>query len=198
LQRTSYFLAVTTYGLADDADAAVRKVRAIHRKVTGVSPDGRRYSAADPHLLKWVHVAEVDSFLSTYQRYGTAPLDAAQRDAYLADTARIARALGVLEPPETEAELREQLHAYRPELRGTPQARSAAAFVLLRPPLPAIARPGYAALAAAAVASLPAWARLPLRLPYLPLTEATVVRAAGIGVTRMLRWAATAPPGRAA
>lgn len=198
LQRTSYFLAVTTYGLADDANAAVRKVRAIHRKVTGVAPDGRRYSAADPHLLKWVHVAEVDSFLCTYQRYGMAPLNAAQRDAYVADTARIARALGVIDPPETEADLHEQLASYRPELRGTAEARKVAAFMLLRPPLPAIARPGYAALAAASVASLPAWARLPLRLPYLPLTEATVVRAAGIGVTRMLRWATGAPPSRAA
>jgi uncharacterized protein (DUF2236 family) len=194
LQRTSYFLAVTTYGRADDAEAAVRKVRAIHRRVTGVAADGRPYSAADPHLLKWVHVAEVDSFLCTYQRYGRAPLSRTQRDAYVADTARVARALGVIDPPETEADLHAVLDSYRPELHGTAQARSAAWFVLLRPPLPAIARPGYAALAAAAVASLPRWARLPLRLPYLPLAEATVARAAGVAATQLIRWATAAPP----
>lgn len=195
LQRTSYFIAVTTFGAAEDAEHAVQRVRAIHRKVTGTAPDGRPYSAADPHLLAWVHVAEVDSFLRTYQRYGAAPLDQGGRDAYVSDTARVARALGVLEPPETEQELHEQLTAFRPELRGTREARAAARFMLLRPPLPAIARPPYAVLAAAAVGSLPAWARLPLRLPYLPVTEATVGRAAGVGITQALRWITT-PPGR--
>ena len=131
------------------------RVRAVHDRVRGKAPDGRAYSAGDPHLLRWVHVAEVDSFLSTYQRYGVAPLDAAGRDGYVADTARVARALGVQDPPETEAELREQLQAYRPELEGTAQARTTARFLLLRPPLPAIARAPYAVLAAAAVASLP-------------------------------------------
>ena len=42
----------------------------------GVAPDGRPYAASDPHLLAWVHVAEVDSFLRAYQRYGA---DAADR-----------------------------------------------------------------------------------------------------------------------
>lgn len=197
LQRTSYFLAVTTYGLAEDADEAVGRVRAVHQRVRGKAPDGRPYSAADPHLLRWVHVAEVDSFLATYQRYGMSPLDGAGRDAYVADTARVARALGVPNPPESEADLRAQLQAYRPELEGTPQARSTARFLLLRPPLPAVARPPYAILAAAAVASLPGWARRPLWLPRLPLTEATAVRAAGHGVVGMLRWIST-PPGDAA
>ena len=40
LQRTSYFLAVTTFGLASDAQAATRRVRAIHERVTGTAPDG--------------------------------------------------------------------------------------------------------------------------------------------------------------
>src|ERR1700749_2384191 len=34
LQRTSYFLAVTTFGQAADAQAAVDRVRAIHARVT--------------------------------------------------------------------------------------------------------------------------------------------------------------------
>lgn len=192
LQRTSYFLAVTTFGLAADAEAAVARVRRIHDRVRGVAADGRAYAASDPHLLRWVHLAEVDSFLRTYQMYGRSPLDAAGQDAYLADTARIAGALGVTDAPLTVAELRDQLSSYRPELRSTPEARAAARFLLVRPPLPVAARPAYAVLAAAAVASLPVWARFPLRLPYLPLTEATVVRAAGVGVVRTIRWA-TAP-----
>ena len=194
LQRTSFFLAVTTYGLAEDAAAAVRRVQRVHEHVRGTAPDGRPYAAADPHLLRWVHVAEVDSFLSTYQRYGVSPLDAAGRDGYVADMARVARALGVPDPPETEADLARALDAFRPELRGTPQARSAARFLLVRPPLPALARPPYAVLAGAAVATLPRWARRPLWLPWLPVTEATVVRPAGTAVVRTLRWAMAPRP----
>jgi len=195
LQRTSYFLAVTTFGLASDADATVARIRRIHERVHGTAPDGRAYSASDPHLLCWVHLAEVDSFLDAYQRYGRAPLDQASRDRYVADTARVARTVGVIDPPQTERELREQLAAYRPELQGTPEARAAARFLLLKPPVPILARAPYAALSSAAVASLPRWARLPLRLPYLPLTEATVVRATGTGVVRTLRWITTPPTG---
>jgi uncharacterized protein (DUF2236 family) len=198
LQRTSYFLAVTTFGLASDAEATIARIRKIHERVRGTAPDGRPYAASDPHLLKWVHVAEIDSFLTTYQRYGTAPLSAADQDGYVADTARVARAIGVLDPPTTVAELRSQLASYRPELHGTSEARAAARFMLLRPPLPAFARPPYALLASAAVASLPVWARWPLRLPYLPLAEATVVRAAGTGLVRTLRWMTTPVPDSAA
>lgn len=198
LQRTSHFLAATTYGTAEDAEAMVRRVQAIHRRVTGTAPDGRSYSAADPHLLRWVHVAEVDSFLHAYQRYGQRPLDQAGRDGYVADMARVATALGVARPPTTEAELRSQLDGYRPELAGTAAARDAARFMLLQPPLPLPVRAPYAVLAAAAVGSLPRWARWPLRLPYLPVAESTVVRLAGDGLVRAIRWAMTPPTPEAA
>ena len=193
LQRTSHFLAVTTFGTAADAEAMVARIRGIHRRVQGVASDGRRYAASDPHLLKWVHLAEADSFLAAYQRYGSAPLDAAGRDGYVADLARVAAALGVLDPPTTEAQLKTQLAAYRPELTGTAEARDAARFLLLQPPLPLAARAPYAVLAAAAVGSLPRWARWPLRLPYLPVAETTVVRLAGSGLVRTIRWAMTPP-----
>ena len=189
LQRTSHFLAVTTYGSAADAEAAVARVRAVHERVQGTTADGQPYAANDPHLLRWVHLAEVDSFLAAYQRYGEQPLDAAGRDGYVADAAVVARALGVKGPPETEAEVAEQLAAYRPELRGTPEARAVARFMLLNPPLPLVLRLPYAVLAAASVALLPRWTRWPLRLPWLPVTEAVAVRAAGEALTRTIRWA---------
>jgi hypothetical protein len=40
---------------------------------------------------------------------------------------------------------------------------------------------------------MPWWTRWPLRLPWLPLTEATLVRAAGIASTSTIRWAMTPP-----
>lgn len=193
LQRTSYFLAVTTYGRAQDAQRAVDRVRGIHRRVTGTARDGRPYAASDPHLITWVHVAEVDSFLRAHSRFGSAPLDQAGRDRYVSDMARIALALGASDPPRTEAGLAACLEAYRPELRSTPEAREAARFLLLTPPLPLIARPVYGVLAAAAVSTLPRWARLPLRVPYLPVTETALVRPAGQVIVRGIRWATSAP-----
>jgi uncharacterized protein (DUF2236 family) len=189
LQRTSTFLAVTTFGPAEDAQRAVDKVRGIHRRVHGTAPDGRPYEASDPHLLEWVHIAEVDSFLLAHQLYGATPLDQEGRDGYVADTARVAAALGVIDPPRTHRELKERIAAYRPELSSTAAAREAARFLLLTPPLPMLARPPYAAIAATSVAMLPAWARLPLRLPYLPPVESTAVRLAGRTLVGGIRWA---------
>ncbi len=192
LQRTSTFLAVTTFGTAGDAQRAVDRVRGIHRRVHGIAPDGRTYRADDPHLLEWVHIAEVDSFLLAYQRYGAAPLDQDGRDAYVEDTAHTAVALGVPDPPRTEAELAERLASYRGELRGTESAREAARFLLLTPPLPVLARVPYGVLAATSVSMLPAWARMPLRLPYLPPVESTAIRLAGRVLVGAIRWALSA------
>jgi uncharacterized protein (DUF2236 family) len=108
--------------------------------------------------------------------------------------ARIAAELGVPDPPRTEAALADRIGQYRPELAGTAQARAAARFLLLRPPLPVIARGPYAVLAAAAASLLPGWARRPLYLPRLPIAETTLVRPAGHAMVRAIRWATTAPP----
>ena len=193
LRRTSYFLAITTYGAIPDAEEAIARVQGVHERVRGTSPDGVKYRASDPHLLKWVHLAELDSFLAAHQTYGVQPLDATEQDLYVEDAALVARKLGVVDPPTTMVELRQMLAEYRPELRGTTEARQAARFMLVHPPVPWAARPAYGVLTAAAVGLLPWWTRWPLRLPYLPLAERTVVRAAGEGLTRTIRWALTSP-----
>ena len=86
------------------------------------------------------------------------------------------------------------LAAYRPELRATPEAREAVRYLLFKPPLPLPARAPYAVLVAAAVALMPRWTRRPLRLPWLPVSERTVVRALGALATGTIRWAMTPPP----
>jgi len=193
LRRTSYFLAITTYGAISDAEEAIARVKGVHARVRGTSPDGVKYRASDPHLLKWVHVAEVDSFLAAYQTYGADLLTAEEQELYVEDAAVVARRLGVIDPPTSVAELKQTLADYRPELRGTTEARQAARFMLVHPPVPWAARPAYGVLAAASVGLLPWWTRLPLHLPYLPISERTVVRAAGDGLTRTIRWALASP-----
>lgn len=193
LNRTSRYLAVTTFGTADDAQQAVDVVRSIHARVTGTMPDGTPYVASDPHLLAWVHAAEVESFLASHQRHGALPLNARDADLYVAQSARSATALGVRNAPHTVAELEVQLAAYRRELVASPEAHETARFLLLQPPVSGVSRVGYGVLAAGAVALLPVWAKAMLRLPALPITERLVTHhVAGLGVDT-IRWALTGP-----
>lgn len=194
LQRTSGFLAETTFAPVDQADRAIAIVRAVHAHISGTAPDGRPYAASDPHLLRWVHVAEVDSFLRAHDRYGARSLTAEERDQYVAQAAVTAELLGADEVPRSVEELDAALAAYRPELASTAAARAAARFLLVHPPVPLAVRAPYGLLAAAAVGLLPRWARWPLRLPWLPVVEATAVRAAGATVTSGIRWAMGPPP----
>ena len=191
LQRTAEFLAATTFGPADIAQHAVDRVNAVHRSVTGTAPDGRPYAAGDPHLLRWVHVAEIDSFLSAYQAYGAGRLTPDQADGYVSDMAVIARKLGVTAPPMSVRGLRDQINMFRPELRSTPQSRDAVHWLLIEPPLDAARRVPYAMISAAAVATLPVWARAELRIPKIPLVDELVTRPFGSLLARTLRWVMT-------
>jgi hypothetical protein len=47
----------------------------------------------------------------------------------------------------------------------------------------------YGALVAAAIATLPAWTRPMLRLPWLPVAELLALRPLGSLVTGAIRWA---------
>ncbi|MGW2013767.1 oxygenase MpaB family protein [Streptomyces sp. NPDC001927] len=194
LQRTSTFLAVTTFGTSDDAEAAVGRVREVHARVVGRTSEGVPYRASDPHLLTWVHIAEASCFLRAHQRYGRRPLGTAEQDGYVADMALVARRLGVTDPPETMAELTARLAAYRPELRGTPESRATARFLLAHPPIPRPARLPYAFLAAAAVALLPRWVRAALDPPLSVRLMLPVAPLGGRAIIALVRWAIPPPP----
>ncbi len=188
LHRTSAFLGATTFGTTAEAVAAIETVRRVHDHVNGAAPDGRPYSAHDPHLLSWVHCSEVESFWLCRVRYGAKPLTAADGDRYVGEMAEIGRRLGAEDPPRDMAGLTARLKAFRPELEVNHQARDAVRF-LLWPRVPAAARPPYAALFAAAVGMLPRFARRMLRLPMPPLADPLLVRPSAELVVRTVRWA---------
>ncbi|HEX3929977.1 MAG TPA: oxygenase MpaB family protein [Nocardioides sp.] len=192
LARTSRFLAVTTFGTADDAQQAVDAVRAIHDRVHGAMPDGTAYDANDPHLLEWVHVAEIESFLLAHRRYGRRRLDQEGYDEYVRQTAQVARRLGVTDPPSSEAELHACVERFRPELRAIDHARDAVAYLVREPDLPLVARPPYWVLVAAAIGLMPPWTREPLDLPTLPVAHDRVADLLGHAATRTVRWATAA------
>ncbi|PRY61545.1 uncharacterized protein (DUF2236 family) [Knoellia remsis] len=193
LQRTSTFIATTTYAPAPDAERLIARVRGIHRRVVGEDEQGRPYAASDPHLLAWVHAAETDSFLTCFQRFAVRPLGSAEADTYVAQTGEIAARLGVVNPPQTVAELDAVIETFRPELETTAAALDAADFLLRHPPLDAVSRLGYAPLAAGAVGLLPSWARTMLHLPGPDLVHEQVGVRVGRGAARLVTWGLTHP-----
>jgi uncharacterized protein (DUF2236 family) len=189
-QRTSRYLALTTYGTVPDAERTIAAVRAIHRRVTGTTPDGTPYSADDPHLLMWVHVAEVESFLKAFQVFGAEKLTPDEADEYVRQMGSVVARLGLPDPPNTVAELRSIMDGYGPELSGSSEAaREASDLLLIHPPFAGITRAGYHLLAVSAVSILPTWARIELRLPVLPITERALIRPLGRSAMHTLRWA---------
>ncbi|OIQ83665.1 hypothetical protein GALL_345380 [mine drainage metagenome] len=197
LQNTATFIAATTFGTRAAAEQAVAIVQAVHKRVFGTMPDGVGYDASDPHLLSWVHLGEAESFLLAHQHFGRRPLDDAGCDEYVAQTAVVARALGVENPPVTYADLRAQLADFRGELASTEAARDVATFLLHTPPLPWVARPGYGLITSGGLALLPPWARRELGVRAAPVFD-PLRRAGGKAITATIRWALDSKePGRA-
>ena len=194
LHRTSRFLATTTYGTIPDAERSIRTVRAMHKRVTGTTPAGQPYRADDPHLLGWIHVAEVDSLLSAFRVFGSAPLRVAEADEYVRQSGFVAEQLGVVDPPQTVAEVDQLVADYRPELKLTPAASEAAELLLKDPPLPGPQKLGYALLAGGAISILPPWARAMLLLPTLPATDRLIARPLTRSALHTIRWALAGAP----
>ncbi|NHC13232.1 DUF2236 domain-containing protein [Motilibacter sp. E257] len=151
LAGTARWLVVSTFGSAQLAEREALRVRTMHGRVRGSDGRGRAYAASDPELLRWVHLAFTDAFLAAQQAVGH---DLAGRfgprwpDAYVADWARSARALGARDLPATEAELAEALAAYRPVLEPVPA--DLRAFLHAPPGLAEVEQRFYAGLAAGA------------------------------------------------
>ena len=187
LHRTGRFIGATTYGRTGTAEQTIDMIRSVHDRVEGTAPDGRPYSANDPHLLLWVHVTEVDSFLTAYRRYGAGKLTDAEQDRYVAEMAEVGSRLGADDAPVSRRELAESLEMFRPECRLDDQARDCMRFLLL-PPVPLVTLGAYGVISAAAIAMLPAWAQLMLRMPVLPGVDPLAIRPAATMLTRTIGW----------
>jgi uncharacterized protein (DUF2236 family) len=188
LLRTARFIGITTYGSTADAEAAIARVRRIHGVVTGVVPGGAPYSASDPDLLAWVHVAEVTSFLAAHVRYRDPAFSPCRQDAYHAEMAGLARRLGAHDVPETARGAASYLEAKQGELRVDARTRDVARLILTQPAPDGVAVPFQRLVLDAGVDLLPRWARRMHRLhPRLAARIAT--RTGAAGAARAVRWA---------
>ena len=194
LRRTANFVATTTFGTSAEARVAINHVRAVHRRVHGIAPDGRSYDASDPELLTWVHAAEMYCFLEATQRFGARRLAKSECDAYYDETAPVAIELGAEWVPRSVDEMDAYFMRVRNNLYGGAQAIAARDFLLRGVARKPEDRAVYGLIAAAGVSLLPRWARAKLRIPAFPLVDATVVTPAARVLCTGLRWAV--PPRR--
>jgi uncharacterized protein (DUF2236 family) len=155
LAGTIRWIFTVTYGDTKAARSGSEWVLRLHERVHGMYEDAagveRPYSANDPEIARWVHLAFADAFLSSHQRFG-GPIPGGP-DAYVSEWAVAGELMRIDNPPRSEAELREQMAAYDGELRHSAYVQEALGF-LRRPPLPRSQLMGYRVLFAGAVSSL--------------------------------------------
>jgi uncharacterized protein (DUF2236 family) len=71
LLRTVDYVSLLVYG-GDDAVAAGRRLRELHKRFRGIRPDGTHYSALEPAAYAWVHATLLDTYVRTNARFGRA------------------------------------------------------------------------------------------------------------------------------
>jgi uncharacterized protein (DUF2236 family) len=187
LRRTARFIAVTTYGHRDKAEAAIARVKAIHEQVSGSLPDGTPYRATDPWLLAWVHVAGAINFVDGWRRYAEPRMSRADQDRYFAESGEVARLLDADPVPQTRREAERLIQQFLAELRADDRSRAFRDLVLKAPARSLAEIPVQALLMKAAVDLMPGFAREMhgLSRPAVP----PALRGATFGVAQTIRWA---------
>ncbi|MET0977353.1 MAG: DUF1990 family protein [Paeniglutamicibacter terrestris] len=181
LAGTIRWIFTMTYGDTVAADAACAWVARRHAPVTGkyLTASGAQldYTASDPGLADWVHLAFADAFLRSHEIF-SGPLGS-RADEYVQQWAKAGELMGVANPPRSEEQLRQAMAGYeaRGELSGGPRVAEVVSF-LKNPPLDPVVLPGYKLLFAAVVATLPANHREMLGLE-LPVVGQRVARLGG-------------------
>jgi uncharacterized protein (DUF2236 family) len=193
LRRTAQFIGTTTYGSTEDAERLIERVRVIHRRVRGQLPDGTSYSADDPHLLTWVHVAEVSSFLRAFLRYRDPLLPVRLQDRYFDESADIAQRLGAEGIPRSRRQIADYLKNIRGELCFDERTREVQQALLNQPAGtgPALA-PFQTLVFDAGMELLPNWAA-DLHGFQFGAARRAAIRTGAAGMGAVLRWGLNAP-----
>jgi uncharacterized protein (DUF2236 family) len=188
LRGTARFIAQTTFETRSAAEVQIARVRHIHDKVAGVLPDGSSYSANDPRLLAWVHVAEATSFLDGWIRYGEPGMSVADQDRYFAEIAIIGELLGADPVPRSRAEAEMLITDFLPELKADERSREVLHLLLHQRPPSLMLLPFQTLTMNAAIELLPDWARRMHGLPTPTITK-PAIRLGTRGIAETVRWA---------
>jgi uncharacterized protein (DUF2236 family) len=185
---TASFVMGVTYGSTPVADKLVGIVRTMHRRVQGTMPDGRSYSATDSDDIIWTGVTQAYSGLRAHVRYHPKPLRGRDLDRYLAEYAVISEKLGATDVPKSRADVQDYFAMMRPRLTVSEETLEAVRFLRGAYGSDKATQIGSQITSRVATDLLPGWAKNLLGLrPRTPLTP-VAARAAGIALTRTLRY----------
>ncbi len=188
LSGTIRWLTITTYGSHEAIANEANRVNRMHDRVKGEYKNAKgaatSYRAADPDLLRWVHIAFMDSFLRSHQTYSTRPLPGGA-DSYIRLWSKSVEPLGLTDVPMDEASLLATIARYRAELTVTDETRETIQWIK-NPPLPATSKPMYALLFQSALASLGTEYQKMIGLKSAPLS---VLRPVTTRVLQLMRFA---------
>jgi uncharacterized protein (DUF2236 family) len=94
LLRTLDYTCTMVYGGPQAAGEMGRRIRAFHRQIKGVRPDGQRYSALEPVAYAWVHATLADAIVRAHARFGR-PFSDEQRELFWSEWRALGPLLGI-------------------------------------------------------------------------------------------------------
>jgi len=197
MRRTGLAAMVTVYGARSVAEKMIAGVTRMHGRVSGVTPDGRSYTALEPELMNWVQATASFGFLQAYHHFVT-PLSAADRDRLYADAQPGARLYGAPGAPASEAQQQALFAAMLPQLEPSDIVFEFLDIMRRTGALPLFLRPLQPLFLRAAVSLLPNDVRVLLQLDRdyrLSAWQRALVSGAGAIADRIVL--RSAPPAQA-
>lgn len=159
MRRTGLAAMITTYAARADVEALTARVRRMHERVSGTTPEGVPYRAADPELVTWVHVTAAHGFLSAHLRYVDPAMPRADQDRYYDESVAAARLYGAEWAPRSVAEVEAYMESMRPRLVDHEIVHEYHRLVSEVPTIARVALPLQRLLVQAAIDVLPGWGR---------------------------------------
>jgi uncharacterized protein (DUF2236 family) len=163
LKRTGAAAMLTVYGARSVATPMIERVARIHAAISGVTPCGARFTAADPALLTWVQATASYGFIAAYREYARA-LGELEIDAFFEEGLAAAHLYGAVHAPRSMRELECLFAATQSRLEGSSILFEFLDVLRAAPVLPRPLAWMQGMLIRAAVDIVPGWVRARLGL----------------------------------
>jgi uncharacterized protein (DUF2236 family) len=163
LRRTGAAAMLTVYGARSIATPMIERVARIHAAISGVTPCGVKFTAADPALLTWVQATASYGFIAAYGEYAR-PLGDLEIDAFFEEGLAAAHLYGAVDAPRSMRELECLFASMQGRLQGSSILFEFLDLLRAAPVLPRPLAWMQSMLIRAAVDIVPGWARARLGL----------------------------------
>jgi uncharacterized protein (DUF2236 family) len=154
----------------------IERVARMHAAISGVTPCGVAFTAADPALLTWVHATASYGFVAAYAEYAR-PLAEREIDAFFEEGVPAAHLYGALGAPRSMREAESLFDSMRERLQRSAIVLEFLDLLRAAPVLPRTLGWIQGLLIRAALDIVPVWARERLGLePGLQMFERSLVK----------------------